>query len=112
MASAISYPAETAAGTVTSWLPVTTAWSAPAACSSLVWEGYPPYLAVNDPGYGIYVDPGVRCLPSAATQWWEQNHNNYGSTTFSLGPITCPMTYTTVTTSVQDSSTFIACCPS
>lgn len=112
MSLATSYPAVTVGGTVTSWLPVTTAWSAPAACSTLVWEGYPPFLAVNDPGYGIYVDPGVKCLPSQATTWWEQDHSSYGTTTFSLGPIVCPNAYTTATTSVLDSSTFVACCPS
>ncbi|KIN06539.1 hypothetical protein OIDMADRAFT_176591 [Oidiodendron maius Zn] len=106
------------ASLVTSWLPITTAWSAPAACSSLIWEGNPPWLAVNDPGYGIYVNPDISCLPSAATQWWEQPKDLSLSiattplTTYLLGPITCPQAYTTATTNVQDSSTFVACCPS
>jgi hypothetical protein len=119
MALATSYPAVTAGASaviVTSWLPVTTAWSAPTACASIIWEGYPPNLALNDPGYGIYVDPSVTCLPPAATTWWEQGHSSYGTgagtTTFSIGPIVCPQAYTTATTSVYDSSTFVACCPS
>lgn len=112
MTSVASYPPVTNAGIVTSWLPITTAWPSSAACSTLVWEGYPPYQVIYDPGYGISVDLSLKCLPPAATTWWEQDHSNLGTTSFSLGPIVCPQAYTTASTSVQDSSTFVACCPS
>src|SRR2546421_477232 len=112
MTTVVSYPPVSVSGTVTSWLPITSAYPAQPACSTLVWEGYPPYQGINDPGYGIYVDGALRCLPPAATIWWEQNHPPSGITTFSLGPIICPEAYTTALTSVQDSSTFVACCPS
>jgi len=94
----------------TSWMPVTTAFAAPANCSSIIWGAHAPWLAVNDPGYGLSVDPGLTCLPPPATTWWEQNNT---ATAFSIGPtIVCPQAYTTATTSVNDSSTFVACCPS
>ncbi|KFY22476.1 hypothetical protein V493_06556 [Pseudogymnoascus sp. VKM F-4281 (FW-2241)] len=102
--------ASTTISRTTSWLPVTTAFSAPAACSSLIWGAHAPWLAVNDPGYGLSVDPNLTCLPPAATTWWQQNDT---SIDYSIGPtIVCPQAYTTATTSVQDSSTFVACCPS
>lgn len=97
---------------VTAWLPVTTAYSAPAECSSLVWEGFPPWLALNDPGYGHSVDQDLSCLPEAATAWWDQDIVDNSFTTYLIGPIVCPEAYTTATTSVKDSSTFVACCPS
>ncbi|KIM95547.1 hypothetical protein OIDMADRAFT_59344 [Oidiodendron maius Zn] len=102
--------ASTTTSPTTSWMPVTTAWSAPAACSSIIWGAHAPYLALNDPGYGLTVDPGLTCLPPPATTWWEQNNT---ATAFSIGPtIVCPQAYTTAATSIKDSSTFVACCPS
>jgi hypothetical protein len=51
----------------TSWLPATTAFSAPADCASLIWGAHAPWLAVYDPGFGLSVDPSLTCLPPAAT---------------------------------------------
>jgi hypothetical protein len=58
------------------------------------------------------VAPSIQCLAPPATSWWRQDWLSNSLTTWSLGPITCPEAYTTATTSVQDSSTFVACCPS
>ncbi|KFZ19594.1 hypothetical protein V502_03558 [Pseudogymnoascus sp. VKM F-4520 (FW-2644)] len=102
--------ASTAISRTTSWLPVTTAFSALAACSSIIWGAHAPWLALNDPGYGLSVDPNLTCLPPPATTWWQQDNP---SIEYSIGPtIVCPQAYTTATTSVHDSSTFVACCPS
>ncbi|KFX98949.1 hypothetical protein O988_04109 [Pseudogymnoascus sp. VKM F-3808] len=102
--------ASTTLSRTTSWLPVTTAFSAPAACSSIIWGAHAPWLALNDPGYGLSVDPNLTCLPPPATSWWQ---NDNPSIEYSIGPtIVCPQAYTTATTSIRDSSTFVACCPS
>ena len=64
---------------VTSWLPVTTAWSAPSICSSLILNSN-----INDPQYGISLDPSLRCLSPPATTWWEQDWSSNSLTTISL----------------------------
>ncbi|KIM95363.1 hypothetical protein OIDMADRAFT_34127 [Oidiodendron maius Zn] len=104
--------ANTAAGTTTttSFLPLTTAWSAPSICTTVFLGG--DWWNINDPQYGLWVDPGVLCLPPAATTWWDQTWASNSLTTWSLGPVVCPQAYSTVMTSMQDTSTFIACCPS
>jgi hypothetical protein len=53
----------------TSWLPVTTAFSAPAACSSIIWGAHALWLALNDPGYSLSVDPNLTCLLLPAITW-------------------------------------------
>jgi hypothetical protein len=68
-----AHPPETSGGTVTSWLPLTTAWPSSQPCFS-------SFLAYNDfaegaiayffdPAYGIIVDANMRCLPPEATAW-------------------------------------------
>ena len=107
------YPPETNAGTVTSWVPIGTTFPSPSGCESLYWSYVVGTLAVWDPGYGISVDTNIKCLPPAATSWWDQARSGVNSlTTFSLCPITCPSDYTTVIIMVQNLfSTFVACCP-
>ena len=113
MSSLSFYPPETNAGTLTSWIPVGTTFPSPSGCESLYWSVVVDRLAVWDPGYGISVDTNVKCLPPAATTWWDQDRLGVDTATVvSLGPITCPSDYTTVTTMIQNQfSTFVACCP-
>ena len=113
MSSLSFYPPETNGGTLTSWIPVGTTFPSQSGCESLYWSVVVGTLAVWDPGYGISVDTNVKCLPPAATTWWNQNNLGVDSLTrVSLGPITCPSDYTTGTTTIRNQfSTFVACCP-
>src|SRR5271167_705514 len=113
MSSLSIYPPETHGGTVTSWIPVGTAFPSSSGCESLYWSFVQSTLAAWDPGYGISVDTNVKCVPPAATTWWDQDRLGVNSLTrVSLGPITCPSAYMTVTTIIENqSSTFVACCP-
>ena len=113
MSSLSFYPPETNGGTLTSWIPVGTTFPSPSGCESLYWSVVVGTLAVWDPGYGISVDTNVKCLPPAATTWWDQDRLGVDTLTrVSLGPITCPSDYTTGTTMIQNQfSTFVACCP-
>ncbi|KAJ5833840.1 hypothetical protein N7474_002151 [Penicillium riverlandense] len=108
------YPAETHSGTVTSFIPLTTIWTAPAGCSgSFRLDG--PSLMAFDPGYGLDINTDVICDPPAMTTWWEQGLLGGGGaykTEVSIGPLTCPDGYSTVASSVKDvSSTLAMCCP-
>lgn len=110
------YPAETNGGQVTSWIPLTTAWSASPDCSS-IYRLNGPSLVAFDPGYGLDIDPGVTCQPAAVTTWWEQARlggGRYDShTAVSILPLKCPEDFSTVATSIKDgSSTLAMCCPS
>jgi hypothetical protein len=109
----MSYPVQTLSGTLTTFLPVTTAWPSVPECATIVWQNaqYTQYYDMYDPGYGLSAAPDVSCLPPAATIWWE---NKDGTTpVYSIRPIVCPEDYTTATTSMNGpSSTFVACCPS
>ena len=113
MSSLSFYPPETNTGTLTSWIPIITTFASPSGCESLYWSYVIGTLAVWDPGYGISVDTHIKCHPRAATSWWDQGRLGVDSATVvSLGPITCPSDYTTVTTMIQNQfSTFVACCP-
>ncbi|KAI1356099.1 hypothetical protein F5Y01DRAFT_268530 [Xylaria sp. FL0043] len=109
------YPAVTSEGTVTSFLPLTTPFTPSAECSDY-FRLNGPSLVAFDPGYGLDIDPLVRCVPSAVTTWWEQGRlgdNNEDHTAISIGPLVCPYEWRTVATSVADeSSTAAMCCPS
>jgi hypothetical protein len=114
MSSLSNYPPETHGGTVTSWVPVGTAYPSSSGCESLFWSVVQGTLAAWDPGYGLSVDTNVKCVPPAETTWWNQVRLGVNTLTrLSLGPITCPSAYSTVTTSIgtNTSSTFVACCP-
>ncbi|KAL1982509.1 hypothetical protein VTN96DRAFT_1234 [Rasamsonia emersonii] len=110
------YPAETTSGVVTSWIPLTTVWTASAGCSdSFRLDG--PSLVAFDPGYGLDIDHRVICQPPAVTTWWEQGllggGDQSGHTAVNILPLTCPEGFSTVVTSTRDhSSTLAMCCPS
>ncbi|KAL3422487.1 hypothetical protein PVAG01_06643 [Phlyctema vagabunda] len=108
-----NYPPETHEGIVTSWAPIATAFPPSQGCENLFWSVVQSTLAAWDAGYGISVDNNVRCMPPAVTSWWDQDRLGANSLTrVSLGPITCPVGYSTVLAQVENqSSTFVACCP-
>ncbi|PMD32307.1 hypothetical protein L207DRAFT_572109 [Hyaloscypha variabilis F] len=108
-----NYPPETHNGIVTSWIPLTSAYPSSSGCDTLWWSVVVSTLAVWDPGYGLTVDSNVHCVPPPVTSWWDQANLGANSLTqLSIGPITCPVDYTTVATSIVDeTSTFVACCP-
>jgi hypothetical protein len=113
---AANHPPETNFGTVTSWIPLTTAWPLTTACFSSFdcfgdfATGAP--IFIFDPLYGISVDTAFRCLPPAVTTWWDQQNNGDTGTIVSLGPVMCPVAYTTAYTSlVNGQSTLVGCCP-
>ncbi|KAI1409709.1 hypothetical protein F5Y13DRAFT_203117 [Hypoxylon sp. FL1857] len=109
------YPAVTSSGAVTSFVPLTTIFTPSDGCSGYFRQNGPSLVAF-DPGYGLDIDPDVRCLPSAVTTWWEQGRlggDSGGHTAISLGPLVCPYEWQTVVTSIEDtSSTLAMCCPS
>ncbi|KAF1827946.1 uncharacterized protein K489DRAFT_32124 [Dissoconium aciculare CBS 342.82] len=110
----MSISPKTQGGTVTSFLPLTTTYTAPASCSSIFQlEG--PDLVAFDPAYALRVDSKVVCNPSAVTSWWLQallGVNTADHTDIQLGPLVCPSGWQTLASSVSDkSSTFAFCCP-
>lgn len=109
------YPPETDGGTVTSFIPLTTAWASSSGCESYFRLNGPSLMAY-DPGYGLEIDKDVRCAPPAVTTWWEQGLLGGGGeyhTAVSIGPMTCPEAFSTVVTSAKDgTSTLAMCCPS
>lgn len=113
--SITSYPAETNSGTVTSYLPLTTAWPSSSGCAS-IYRLNGPSLVAWDPGYGLDVNSDVVCDAPEVTTWWEQGLLGNGGTLptrISLGPFTCPEAFSTMKSSVKDaSSTLVMCCPS
>ena len=116
MTSYLSHPPETGTATVTSWVPLTTAFPYQSGCSTAYWARWgfsAGYNAVAfDPAYGTSVDSNTICLPSAVTEWWDQGGSTSATIT-SIGPIVCPEAYTTASTSILNSlSTFVVCCPS
>jgi hypothetical protein len=109
-ASNVPKPSETNAGTITKWVPVTTAFPSGSGCAQAIISAQSGNLTGWDPGYAITVDASVQCWPEEARTWWDQQNP---TATISLGPVACPEAYYTATSSVKDdSSTLIACCPS
>ena len=57
----------------------------------------------------------MTCLPPEAAEWYTQKKMPYGATTgvvTSIGPMICPLEYTTASTSRKnDASTMVFCCP-
>lgn len=111
-------PPEFKEGLWTSWIPLTTAYSGhDSQCTSKFWQlDVGNDVIAWDPGLGVKVtsSSGLRCVPQAATTWWDQTW--LGPTTetvVSIGPFTCPEAFAQVATSVVDAhSTQVACCPS
>ncbi|KAI9640489.1 hypothetical protein NHQ30_011235 [Ciborinia camelliae] len=104
---------QTVSGTLTSWLPVTTPWTAFASCSTEVYAQLDHNAILFDPYYQTSVVPGANsapCLPPEATAWWDQEIDNV----ILLGPtFVCPLAYSAVETLVANSATQqTLCCPS
>jgi hypothetical protein len=103
----------TNAGTVTSLIPLTTAWPSSSGCESY-FRLNGPSLLNYDPGYGAEIDMNVICAPQAVTTWWEQGCLGGGTqyhTVVGIGPITCPEAFPRVVTSIKDGiSTLEMCC--
>ncbi|KAK7965189.1 hypothetical protein PG988_010193 [Apiospora saccharicola] len=113
-------PATDASGTVTTFVPLTTTFTALPSCSTQFRQNGPSLVAY-DPGYGLDIDTrvgGGRCVPGPVTTWWEQarlgfNDDNGRHTAASLGPMTCPDGWPTlVSSSKNEKSTVALCCPS
>ena len=104
---------QTSSATITTWLPLSTAWPSTAACSSLVYVGSGKDAAKVfgwDPLYQAVLDTGSpRCFADEMASWWLEP----SSVTISLGPIfNCPAAYSTVATSVHSAGvTQVFCCP-
>ena len=109
-------------GTTTYFLPLTTAFSAPLACSSL-------YLTNNLPGssgiatgmfaydakYESVAGGGPTCMPSDVSLWWSQTSSSQTTAVAELGGYTmnCPKEYTTqYNFAANTETTTIGCCPS
>ncbi|KAJ5628946.1 hypothetical protein N7490_011174 [Penicillium lividum] len=113
--SATTIPAQTDGSTITSFVPLTTVYTFPSSCSTKYRLDGPSLMAF-DPAYGIDVQTGVDCVPPAQTTWWESEvvtgTGDY-TTVRSIGPIECPSDWSTLATSIKDStSTAVMCCPS
>lgn len=104
-------------GTFTTWLPLTTQFTAPAGCDRLFWKVVTDTLAVWDPGYALRIpNMSITCQPAQVTTWWNSRdiwtNADLRATQYSIGPIVCPAAYTTATAVVDSSgSTLVACCP-
>ncbi|KAB8304943.1 hypothetical protein EYC80_004260 [Monilinia laxa] len=104
---------QTSSTTVTTWLPLSTAWPSTAACSSLVYVGTGKDAGKIfgwDPLYQAVLDTGSpRCFAEEMVTWWFQP----SSAVISLGPtFHCPAAYSTVATSVHSAGvTQVFCCP-
>ncbi|KAF2442019.1 hypothetical protein P171DRAFT_487282 [Karstenula rhodostoma CBS 690.94] len=111
----MSVTAETNGDDVTSWIPLTAVFTPSSGCES-AFRLNGSSLVAFDPGYGLDIDPAVKCVPSAVTTWWEQARLGVGGsehTALSIQPLTCPYLWTTVATFIKDSTTTqIMCCPS
>lgn len=98
---------QTSSATITTWLPLSTAWPSTAACSTLVYVGTGKEAGKVfgwDPLYQAVLDTGSpRCFADEMASWWLEST----STTISLGPMfNCPAT------SVHSAGvTQVLCCP-
>ncbi|KAF4634093.1 hypothetical protein G7Y89_g4012 [Cudoniella acicularis] len=119
-AHATTQPPESNAGTITSWLPLTTTfpYDYQGDCSLGFWA--PDGMVESKNMAGVAFDPDAnyanKCLPTQVTSWWQIGNSSLSnagvSTVYSLGPLVCPEIYTTAMTSTfGDGRTQIACCP-
>ncbi|KAF7194701.1 hypothetical protein HII31_03963 [Pseudocercospora fuligena] len=107
---------------VTSWIPLTTPFTAPQSCSSLFIDQGNGDLIAFDPHYGVSIDTYAVCQPPAVTTWWlqasifEQDGLQNIHTAWSLHPFTCPGGFRTGASSVVNNgaslTTLAFCCPS
>lgn len=112
-----SYPIETNSGTVTTWVPLTTAFSAPQSCTTIfrdIGVSTGGTKQAYDPNY-TSLDASYSCVPAPVSVWWSQwsESSSTYTTKIAIGPIVCPLNWSAVQTSVKDrTSTFSMCCPS
>ena len=66
-------PETDAAGTVTQWEPIPTAFASHESCANALLSDQFGNLNAYDPGYAITVDASIRCWPSEATQCKSMN---------------------------------------
>lgn len=113
----MSYSPITQSGTVTSFLPLTTAWPATKLCSSVFYTGggFDNPVAFYPDLHLYYANVGTapNCLPPEVATWWYQD-TGVSSVATVLAPIVCPEQYYTIVADKEsnDDSTFVACCPS
>ncbi|KAJ5673973.1 hypothetical protein N7462_009412 [Penicillium macrosclerotiorum] len=107
-----TYAPQTSGNTTTSWLPMTTAFTPSAFCGSMIIsEG--ALLTFYDINLLLYLGSSTAsdCLAPAVLSSYTGNSDPY--TTYSMGPFTCPGSWSEVATTVKDgSSTQTLCCPS
>ncbi|KAJ5093559.1 hypothetical protein N7456_009420 [Penicillium angulare] len=114
-----TYPPQETSGLTTTFLPLTTTWTAPEYCSTQYigmngTDGELTYRAF-DPFYHQFANTSATCHP---TQILILKSHHTGDDTSgydwtSLGPFICPGNWTSVAeTLTKESSTQTACCPS
>ena len=98
----------------TTYIPLTETFSAPTECADAYMTTRGVMMAYGV-GYGVSVDPNLVCAPGQMTTFWDQTRLNGGGvshTVISAGPVVCPSDWSTVTSTVKDSSSTEAdCCP-
>ncbi|KAJ5527893.1 hypothetical protein N7513_012052 [Penicillium frequentans] len=105
------------AGAVTSFVPLTTVFTANPVCSELFvrFASNPHGLMGYDPYYGNSIDPLYNCNPSVVSRWFKQSRSGPiqpGETGISMGPFSCPLGWNTVASQIKSSSSTLAeCCP-
>lgn len=86
-------------------------------CETAYWKFAQPSLVGWDPGYNLHNPQEImtRCHPPAVTGWWNQAtrpDEDVLRTVISIGPIVCPVPYTTATIVVNSLlRTMVVCCP-
>lgn len=113
--SSTSYEPSVAHGYTTSWLPFTTAWTAPEECSTLYvsYSGYSGLTAFA-PDYENHGNTSIACNPPEVMTYYNQDEDKSGSVGAAtlLGPFTCPDNWFDAMTSViSQSTTLTHCCP-
>lgn len=110
---------ETTSGITTSWLPLTTEWTFPVACSQInsavIYNS--TLLFSNDPSYKGPRSTGT-CQPSEVDAWWNRRAppritaSSNDQHIYSVGPLQCPFGYTTATSiTVSPGTIEVGCCP-
>ncbi|KAJ5898513.1 hypothetical protein N7504_008801 [Penicillium tannophilum] len=105
------------AGAVTSFVPLTTVFTANPVCSELFvkFSSNTHGLMGYDPYYGNSIDPHYNCNPSVVSRWFKQSRSGGikpGETGISMGPFSCPLGWSTLASQIKSSSSTLAeCCP-
>lgn len=116
--SLTTFPPEIVSGTTTSWIPLTTPFTVPPSCSyagtdsstitsTIIFSNTQVYDAKIG---GVRVKVEVTCQPEQALSWW--NTASAKELLYSIGPLQCPVGYTTAKTSTITPGVIqVACCP-